>query len=153
YLAPLGPDPLRVSLPRFRALLVGRRAPIKNLLLNQNVLRGVGNIYASEALFVAGIHPVRPAGSLTAEEQQKLHQALRQVLREAIAGNGTTVSDYRTAAGAQGDYQNRLRVYDREGEPCPRCGRPVARLVQAGRSSHYCPRCQPRVRRKRVRRG
>jgi len=143
YFAPLGPEPFRVSFPRFCGLCAQRRAPIKNLLLNQNRLRGLGNIYASEALFVARIHPARPAGGLTPAELKRLYQAIRQVLREAIAGEGTTVSDYRTGDGLPGDYQNYLRVYHREGEPCPRCGAPLQRLVLAGRSSHLCPQCQP----------
>jgi formamidopyrimidine-DNA glycosylase len=142
YFSRLGPEPLRISLPRFTALCAGRRAPIKNLLLNQNRLRGLGNIYATEALFVARIHPARPAGTLSRLELARLHRALRKVLREAIAGQGTTVSDYRTADGAPGGYQNRLRVYDREGEPCPRCKEIIERVVLAGRSAHFCPRCQ-----------
>jgi len=124
-------------------LFAGRRVPVKNLLLNQNRLRGLGNIYSSEALFVARVHPARPAGALSTAELKRLLRALRQVLREAIAGQGTTVSDYRTGEGLPGGYQNSLRVYDREGEPCPRCRTPVERLVLAGRSAHFCPRCQP----------
>lgn len=144
YFAPLGPEPLRVSSRRFCALLAGRRAPVKNLLLNQSVLRGVGNIYANEALFVAGIHPATPAGELSSAVRERLLRALRRVLREAIAGNGTTVSDYRTAAGAPGNYQNHLQVYGREGEPCPRCGARIECVALVGRSAHFCPRCQPR---------
>ena len=143
YFAPLGPEPLRVSLPGFCRLFAGRRAPVKNLLLNQNRLRGVGNIYAGEALFLAGIHPARAAGSLARAELERLYRALRQVLREAIAGQGSTVSDYRRGDGLPGAYQNSLRVYDREGHPCPNCGEPIERVVLAGRSAHFCPRCQP----------
>jgi formamidopyrimidine-DNA glycosylase len=143
YFRPLGPEPLRLPLRRFHELLAGRKAPIKNWLLNQNRLRGLGNIYANEALFWARIHPATPAGALAPRQAARLHAAMRQVLREAIAEQGTTVSDYRTAAGALGGYQNRLRVYDREGEACPRCGAAIARLVLAGRSAHFCPRCQP----------
>lgn len=142
YFAPLGPEPLRVSLAGFRRLFAGRRAPVKNLLLNQNRLRGVGNIYAGEALFLAGIHPARAAESLTRAELERLFRALRQVLREAIAGQGSTVSDYRRGDGQPGSYQNSLRVYDREGKPCPNCGRAIERLVLAGRSAHFCPGCQ-----------
>jgi len=144
YFAALGPEPFRINLARFARLCAGRTAPVKNLLLNQNWLRGLGNIYSSEALFVAGVHPARPAGALGAAELKRLFRALRQVLREAIAGQGTTVSDYRTGEGLPGGYQNSLRVYDREGEPCPRCGTPIERLVLAGRSAHFCPQCQPR---------
>ncbi|MGH9804206.1 MAG: bifunctional DNA-formamidopyrimidine glycosylase/DNA-(apurinic or apyrimidinic site) lyase [Candidatus Acidiferrales bacterium] len=143
YFAALGPEPLRISLEGFRRLFAGRRAPVKNLLLNQNRLRGVGNIYAGEALFLAGVHPARAAASLSAAELERLYRALREVLRDAIAGQGSTVSDYRRGDGLPGDYQNSLRVYDREGEPCPNCGEPIERLVLAGRSAHFCPRCQP----------
>ena len=143
YFAPLGPEPLRLSFERFARLFAGRRAPVKNLLLNQNRLRGLGNIYANEALFVAGVHPARAAGSLDRAELERLHRAMRDVLRRAIAEQGTTVADYRTAEGLPGDYQNFLRVYDREGQPCPRCGATIERLVLAGRSAHFCPRCQP----------
>ncbi len=144
YFAGYGAEPLRVSFERVAALFAGRRAPVKNLLLNQSLLRGVGNIYANEALFLAGIHPARPAGMLTEAELRRLHHSLRRVLREAIAEQGTTVSDYRTADGVPGDYQNHLRVYEREGEPCVRCGTLIRRLVLVGRSAHYCPQCQPR---------
>ena len=143
YFAALGPEPFRISFDRFCALFAARRAPVKSLLQNQNRLRGLGNIYSSEALFVAGIHPGRPAGTLRRPELARLFRALRAVLREAIAGQGSSVSDYRTADGLSGDYQNYLRVYDREGEPCPRCGMPIERIVVAGRSAHFCPRCQP----------
>ena len=143
YFAALGPEPLRISFARFCGLFAGRRAPVKSLLLNQNRLRGLGNIYSSEALFVAGLHPARTAGALNRAELKRLYDSLRRVLREAIAGQGTTVSDYRTADGRPGDYQNSLRVYDREGEPCPRCGGAIERLVLAGRSAHFCPKCQP----------
>jgi formamidopyrimidine-DNA glycosylase len=145
YFAPLGAEPFRVSFPRFCHLFAGRRAPIKNLLLNQALLRGLGNIYSNEALFLARIHPAHPAGTLSPPELRRLYRAVRQVLREAIAGQGSTVSDYRTADGLPGDYQNYLRVYEREGEPCPRCGAGVKRIVLAGRSAHFCPRCQPRL--------
>jgi formamidopyrimidine-DNA glycosylase len=143
YFAPLGPEPLRISPGSFARLFAGRKAPVKNLLLNQNRLRGLGNIYANEALFVARIHPARPAGSLIRKELERLFSAMRGVLRQAIAEQGTTVADYRTAEGAPGDYQNFLRVYDREGQPCPRCGTAIERLVLAGRSAHFCPQCQP----------
>lgn len=144
YFAALGPEPFRIRFDRFCTLFAGRRAPVKSLLLNQNRLRGLGNIYSSEALFMAGIHPARPAGTLARAELARLYRALRRVLREAIAGQGTSVSDYRTADGLPGNYQNYLRVYDREGQPCPRCGRLIERLVLAGRSAHFCPQCQPR---------
>ncbi|MBI2955821.1 MAG: bifunctional DNA-formamidopyrimidine glycosylase/DNA-(apurinic or apyrimidinic site) lyase [Acidobacteria bacterium] len=145
YFAPLGPEPFRISLQRFCRLFRGRRGPVKSLLLNQSLLRGLGNIYSSEALFLAGVHPGTPAGVLRRPELRRLFRAVRRVLREAIAGMGTTFSDYRTAEGLPGDYQNSLRVYDREGEPCPGCGTAIERVVLAGRSAHFCPRCQPAV--------
>lgn len=143
YFGALGPDPLQVSFERFCRLFAGRTAPVKNFLLNQNRLRGLGNIYSSEALFLARIHPLRPAGALSPKELTRLYRAVQRVLRAAIAGQGSTVSDYRTADGVPGDYQNRLRVYDREGEPCPRCGTEIERIVLVGRSAHFCPHCQP----------
>jgi formamidopyrimidine-DNA glycosylase len=143
YFAALGPEPFRISLERFRRLCAGRRSPVKNLLLNQSRLRGLGNIYASEALFLARIHPARLAGTLQGSELMRLYTAIRKVLREAIAGQGSTLSDYRNADGVPGDYQNSLRVYDREGEPCPFCGTAIERILLAGRSSHFCPQCQP----------
>ena len=144
YFAALGPEPFRIGFDRFCALFAGRRAPVKSLLLNQNRLRGLGNIYSSEALFAAGLHPATPAGALSRTGLTRLFRAIRRVLRKAIAGQGTTISDYRTAEGVPGDYQNYLRVYDREGEPCPRCGTRIERVVIAGRSAHFCSQCQPR---------
>ena len=142
YLSKVGPDPLKISQQDFHSLMEGRKAPVKNLLLNQTLLGGVGNIYANEALFLARIHPAISAGKLTERQTSALHKALRKVLLAAIAANGTTVSDYRTSEGEPGWYQNRLRVYDREGRPCPRCRTKIRRLVLIGRSAHYCPACQ-----------
>lgn len=146
YLAGLGPEPFRISLARFCRLFAGRRAPVKNLLLNQSLLRGLGNIYSTEALFLAGIHPARAGGTLRRPELARLFRAVRRVLREAIAGQGSSVADYRTADGLPGDYQNYLRVYDREGEPCRRCGSLIERVMLAGRSAYFCPHCQPSAR-------
>ena len=140
----LGPEPLAKD---FSAAELGRilrplRAPIKNALLNQRRLAGVGNIYASEALHRAGIDPRRPAGSLSRVEIRRLHRAVRGVLRAALDKAGTTVRDYQSVNGRSGSFQNHLRVYGREGGRCPRCGSEVSRLVQAGRSSFFCPSCQ-----------
>lgn len=142
--ADLGPEPLE---PGWRAVdlaaaLRGSRAPVKNALLDQRRVAGIGNIYASEALFRARIDPRRPAGELAEEEVRRLHRALRAVLREAISGEGTTFSSYRAVNGRSGRFQERLRAYDREGLPCPRCGTPIRRIVQAGRSTFFCPSCQ-----------
>lgn len=115
---------------------------IKRLLLDQTKLAGLGNIYANEALFRAGIHPLRRADSLSPKEAKRLFEAIPRLLEEAIASQGTTISDYRTASGASGSFQLFLKVYGRAGEPCPRCGAPIAQLSQGGRSTYFCPKCQ-----------
>ena len=137
-----GSEPLEVQLDPFVALFHGRKTPIKSALLNQKLLRGVGNIYADEALFRPGIRPRRRAASLTREELRRLYAALQEVLREAISLGGSSVSDYVDADGEEGFFQLQHRVYGREGEPCLVCKSPIKRVVIGGRSSHYCPRCQ-----------
>jgi formamidopyrimidine-DNA glycosylase len=137
-----GFEPLEVQLDHFVSLFRGRKTPIKSALLNQKLLRGVGNIYADEALFRAGIRPRRRASSLRREDLQRLYLAVQEVLREAIAMGGSSVSDYVDADGDEGFFQLQHRVYGREGEPCLVCKTPVKRVVIAGRSSHYCPKCQ-----------
>jgi formamidopyrimidine-DNA glycosylase len=139
---PGGVEPLEVSEERFIALFQGRKTPIKSALLNQKLLRGVGNIYADESLFRAGIRPQRQAASITRERLGKLHRAVREVLREAIAAGGSSISDYVDANGEEGLFQFQHRVYGREGDPCRVCGTAVRRIVLAGRSSHYCGKCQ-----------
>ena len=119
-----------------------RKTPIKSALLNQKLLSGIGNIYADEALFRAGVRPRRRAASLTRTELHKLYEAIPVVLKEAIAAGGSSVSDYVDAAGEEGFFQLQHRVYGREGEPCLICKTPVKRIVISGRSSHYCPKCQ-----------
>jgi len=137
-----GVEPLEVDRERFIELFRGRKTPIKSALLNQQLLRGVGNIYADESLFRAGIRPRRRASSLTRDQLGKLHGAVQEVLREAIALGGSSVSDYVDADGEEGFFQLQHRVYGREGEPCLVCKTPVKRVVFIGRSSHYCPQCQ-----------
>jgi formamidopyrimidine-DNA glycosylase len=139
---PGGVEPLEVSEAQFIALFRGRKTPIKSALLNQNLLRGVGNIYADESLFRAGIRPRRRAATITREQLGKLHRAVREVLREAIALGGSSISDYVDADGEEGFFQLQHRVYGREEEPCLVCRTPIRRVVLAGRSSHYCPKCQ-----------
>ncbi len=139
---PGGVEPLEVSKERFIALFRGRKTPIKSALLNQKLLRGVGNIYADESLFRAGIRPRRRAATITREHLGKLHRAVREVLREAIALGGSSTSDYVDADGEEGFFQLQHRVYGREGEPCLECGTAIRRVVLAGRSSHYCSNCQ-----------
>ena len=139
---PGGVEPLEVSEERFIALFRGRKTPIKSALLNQKLLRGVGNIYADESLFRAGIRPRRRAAAITREHLGKLHRAVREVLREAIALGGSSISDYVDADGEEGFFQLQHRVYGREGEPCLVCRTAIRRVVLAGRSSHYCSNCQ-----------
>jgi len=140
----LGPEPLDEEfMPSvLQRMLAGRRAPVKAVLLDQHILAGVGNIYADEALHRAGVNPLRPAGELKPVEVEALRHALQQVLQEAIAARGTTFSDYRDGEGQPGEFVSRLRVYGREGEPCPRCGAAIARQRFGGRSTYFCPRCQ-----------
>jgi len=137
-----GVEPLEVDLDRFAELFRGRKTPIKSALLNQKLLRGVGNIYADESLFRAGIRPRRRASSITHDQLRKLHLSIQEVLKEAIALGGSSVSDYVNADGEEGFFQLQHRVYGREGEPCLVCKTPIKRIVIAGRSSHYCPKCQ-----------
>ena len=118
------------------------RVAIKTWLMDQRRVVGVGNIYASEALFRAGIDPRRRANSLSRPRAQRLREAIQAVLGEAIDFRGTTLLDYRDASGEEGAFAGRLRVYDRAGEPCPVCGTPIRRIVQGGRSTFFCPRCQ-----------
>jgi formamidopyrimidine-DNA glycosylase len=137
-----GAEPLDIPFEQFVALFRGRKTPIKSALLNQHLLSGVGNIYADEALFRASIRPRRRAASLTRDELRKLHQALKRVLKEAIRLGGSSISDYVDSNGDEGFFQIKHRVYGREGKPCLVCKTPIKRVVIAGRSSHYCPRCQ-----------
>ncbi|MDD5265292.1 MAG: bifunctional DNA-formamidopyrimidine glycosylase/DNA-(apurinic or apyrimidinic site) lyase [Candidatus Bipolaricaulis sp.] len=143
---PLGVDPLDPGFTKeaLAALLSRSRAPIKPFLLNQRKIGGMGNIYAAEALWRARIDPRRRANELTGVEVGRLHKAIVEVLTEAIARLGTTlgssVSDYRPTSGEGGSF--RLAVYGREGEPCSRCGEPIERVIQAGRSTCFCPKCQ-----------
>jgi len=137
-----GLEPLDVALEPFVSLFRGRKTPIKSALLNQKLLRGVGNIYADESLFRAGIRPRRRAATITREQLAKLHAAIKEVLKEAIALGGSSISDYVDADGEAGFFQLQHRVYGREGEPCLVCKTPIKRVVIAGRSSHYCPNCQ-----------
>jgi formamidopyrimidine-DNA glycosylase len=137
-----GIEPLEADLDRFLALFRGRKTPIKSALLNQKLLRGVGNIYADESLFRAGLRPRRRASSITRDQLAKLLASVKEVLKEAIALGGSSISDYVDADGEEGFFQLRHRVYGREGEPCLVCKTPIKRIVIAGRSSHYCPKCQ-----------
>lgn len=137
-------DPLARALTprRLETLAAGSRQGLKTWLLRQDRLVGLGNIYASEILHAAALSPFREAGALDALERSRLLGEMRRILRRAIRASGTTFSDFQDARGVEGSFQRFLRVYDREGEPCPRCGRPVVRTVQQQRSTFHCPACQ-----------
>jgi formamidopyrimidine-DNA glycosylase len=137
-----GAEPFTIKAGEFIALFRGRRLAIKAALLNQKLLTGVGNIYADESLFRAGIRPRRAAGRLTRAELERLRVALVEVLEHAIRLGGSSVSDYVDAAGVRGFFQLEHCVYQRTGQPCRRCGSAIRRVVVAGRSTHYCPVCQ-----------
>jgi formamidopyrimidine-DNA glycosylase len=137
-----GADPLDIGAGEFAALFRGRKLAIKAALLNQTLLAGVGNIYADESLFHAGIRPRRAAGRLTRAELERLRQALRQVLDHAIRLGGSSVSDYVDANGVRGFFQLEHCVYLRTGEPCRRCQKPIQRIFLAGRGTHFCSSCQ-----------
>lgn len=137
-----GIEPLEIDRERFIGLFRGRKTPIKSALLNQKLLRGVGNIYADESLFRAGIRPRRRASTVTRGQFSELFAAVQEVLKEAIALGGSSVSDYVNADGEEGFFQLQHRVYGREDKPCLVCKSPIKRVVIAGRSSHYCPKCQ-----------
>ncbi|MGE5583489.1 MAG: DNA-formamidopyrimidine glycosylase [Bacillota bacterium] len=140
----LGPEPLGTE---FNAAVLkqrfsGCKMAVKKALLDQEIIAGIGNIYADEALFLAGIHPARPVPSLTDDEYQQLYQAIRQVLTEGIAYRGTTKRDYRDGEGNPGSYQDHLRVYGRKGLTCERCHSTIVKMNFAGRGTHFCPLCQ-----------
>jgi formamidopyrimidine-DNA glycosylase len=138
----LGPEPLEISFEDFARRLKERRSPIKAVLLNQAVVRGVGNIYADEALFRAGVHPKRVASGLRKDRVQRIYDAMREVLAEAIESRGSSVSNYVDAEGRKGSFQIWHRVYRRTGEPCVTCGADIKRVVLAQRGTHFCPKCQ-----------
>ena len=142
--ASLGLEPLsnEFTAERFRALTRVSAVPIRNWLLDQRRVAGVGNIYANEALFLAGVRPTRRARTLTRAEVGRLREALRNVLVRAIAARGTTFSLYRDASGEEGGFYPALAVYDRAGQPCPRCGSGIKRIALTNRSAFYCPTCQ-----------
>lgn len=145
-LAALGPEPFDPDFTpaRLAASFANRRTPVKAALLDQRIVAGLGNIYVCEALFRAGIHPTRAAGRIGRDRLAVLHQAIRDVLTEAIAAGGSSLRDHRQTSGELGYFQHSFRVYGREGQPCPRegCSGTIRRISQSGRSSWYCPVCQ-----------
>lgn len=142
----MGPEPLgnEFHLPYLKRALTGKKTSIKAALLDQRIVAGLGNIYVVEALHRASIAPTRAAGRIATVRLERLYHAIRAVLEEAIEAGGSTLSDYAQVNGAQGGFQHRFRVYDREGEACttPECGGTIVRAVHGGRSSFWCPRCQ-----------
>jgi formamidopyrimidine-DNA glycosylase len=148
----LGPEPLD---PNFTPDVLGRaargrRAPVKAFLLDQRRVAGIGNIYADEALFRAGIHPLKPAGRLRRADFERLHAGIVETLAAGIARQGASIDDYRDSNGDRGSMQDEFLIHRREGLPCPRCGRPVTKLVAAGRGTYVCRHCQPVPRRRRI---
>jgi formamidopyrimidine-DNA glycosylase len=139
----LGLEPLEISETEFRARLQSRNSQIKALLLNQSVVRGMGNIYTDEALWRARIHPKKVGIKLTGAEVRRLYRAMQQILKEAIRLKGSSISDYQDVDGREGTFQARHRVYQRDGKKCFRCGSLIRHATVAGRSSHFCLRCQP----------
>jgi formamidopyrimidine-DNA glycosylase len=150
--ARLGVEPFSdaFTAEHLHALARGSRAPVKAFLLDQRRIAGVGNIYADEALFRARVHPLREAGRLTRAQWALLRDTVREALQEGIDANGATIDDFRDLDGARGSFQDRFLVHRRAGEPCPRCGGPVRKLLAAGRGTYVCERCQPRPRGARI---
>jgi formamidopyrimidine-DNA glycosylase len=139
----LGVEPLEISEAEFRTRIQGRKSRIKALLLNQGVLRGIGNIYADESLWRAKIHPERIGARLQDDELRRLHRAVQHILRDAIRLRGSSISDYVDLDGGRGEFQQKHRAYQHDGKKCYRCGTIIRRIIVAGRSTHFCPQCQP----------
>jgi formamidopyrimidine-DNA glycosylase len=154
FAARLGVEPLSDGLTAEELCRVaaGRRAPLKSFLLNQVGIAGIGNIYADEALHRAELHPLSPAGSMKPEDCERLREGIVGALRAGLSSGGASVDDYLDARGERGTMQDEFLVHAREGEPCPRCGAEIRRIVVAGRSTYFCPSCQRRLRRRRRRR-
>lgn len=140
----LGPDALDLPFEVFAARLHARRGRLKTVLLDQSVLAGLGNIYVDEALFLARIHPLTPAARLGPVRLERLYAAIQEILAEALAAGGSSISDYVDASGERGAFQDRHQVYGRTGKPCSRCAAPIRRIVVTQRGTHFCPACQRR---------
>lgn len=140
----LGPEPLarNFDIATFRNIIKGEQRKIKQVLMDQETISGIGNIYSDEMLWLAEIHPFKPANKLSTKELKALYSAMKNVLKKALKLRGTSVSDYRDTAGKEGKYADRLYVYQREGEKCRRCGAIIKRVKLGGRSAHFCPKCQ-----------
>lgn len=143
-LAEIGPEPLDKSfkVEKFKSLITSQKRKIKQVLMDQKIIAGIGNIYSDEILWEAKIHPFRTADELKTYELGILYKAMRQILKKAVKLRGTSISDYRDTSGKAGAYAGVRRAYRREGEPCPRCRTPIRRIKIGGRSAHFCPKCQ-----------
>jgi formamidopyrimidine-DNA glycosylase len=139
----LGVEPLEVSEAEFRKRIQARKSRIKAVLLNQSVLRGIGNIYADESLWRAKIHPEKIGARLQDDELRRLHRAVQHILRQAIRLRGSSISDYVDLDGGRGEFQQKHRAYQHDGKKCFRCSTIIRRIIVAGRSTHFCPECQP----------
>jgi formamidopyrimidine-DNA glycosylase len=150
FLGRVGIEPFsdRFTAEAILELAAGRRAPLKSFLLDQAGIAGVGNIYADEALWRAELHPLSPAGSMRREHAEALREGVLGALRAGIEGGGASIDDYLDSRGERGSMQDEFLVHAREGEPCPRCGTPIRRVVVSGRSTYFCPGCQVRLRRR-----
>jgi formamidopyrimidine-DNA glycosylase len=148
-----GVEPLseRLTAERICELAAGRRAPLKSFLMVQDGIAGIGNIYADEALWRARLHPLSPAGSMRLEHCERLREGIVGAIEAGLDNGGASIDDYRDARGAEGTMQDEFCVHNREGQPCPRCGTEIRRIVLGGRSTYFCPGCQQRLRRRRRR--
>jgi formamidopyrimidine-DNA glycosylase len=142
----IGPEPLTMTAKQLHANLIRTKRPIKNALLDQRVIAGLGNIYVDESLHAAGIHPLTPASRLTTEQTKRLNQSIKKVLAKALKHRGSTLRDYVDAEGGRGAFQKLHKVYNRAGQPCTICKTPIKRIVLGGRSTCFCPMCQTRKR-------
>ena len=142
FIKGLGPEPFDVGLSDFKAMLNRKKTKIKTLLMDQSFISGIGNLYAAESLFVAGIHPERPANSLLDKEKEALLNATKRVLEEAIHYGGSSVDDYVRVSGKPGEYVRHHKVYGREGKPCVVCGVKIKKISLGGRGTYFCPACQ-----------
>jgi len=142
----LGPEPLdkNFDFEKFKERLKNRRGKIKQVLMDQEVIAGIGNIYSDEILFEARVHPLKDVSKLSERELKEIYRAMKKILKQAIKLKGESISDYRTPSGKRGGFDRLRRVYRREGEKCPRCGAIIKRIKLAGRSAHFCPKCQKR---------
>lgn len=142
FFAEMGPEPLSLKVDKFVSLISGQRRRIKQVLMDPSIIVGIGNIYSDEALFLAGIHPETPANRIFKPRLVKLYSVIKKVLQKGVKLRGSSINSYLDLRGEEGGYQKVRRVYGREGEACGKCGAKIARKMIAGRSAHFCPKCQ-----------